>query len=55
MSRALQSYIDKPADRYKQGKAGRDQAVEVFSLATMMRCYQQVYDNLLLAKGFVKE
>lgn len=54
MADALRAYLKNPEMGQCHGQAGRQRVDEFFSLTTMMKRYQAVYDALLMAKGLEK-
>jgi len=49
---ALTEYIDNFELRKAHGEAGRQRAQEVFSISSMMKHYQDVYDDLLTTRAY---
>ena len=54
MAETLCTYLKDTVYAHQQGLAGRQRVVQLFSLTSMMRCYELVYDALLMARKLEK-
>lgn len=52
LAEALRRYLESPELRDAHGRAGRERVCERFSLAGMVRGYEEVYSRLLNARNF---